>query len=187
MEVDIREAMAAEGLRRLEMSALPTGLDWHIWWNEQLARKRLGATFDPWEQGLVDSVTRLVRNQLTLARLLRYQGGAKAVIQYDSDGQVQHEATTDAGEMTREALAWFIHAVKPGQKDAPEHLHILFRAIEGCFIQQARIGLEINAIKRKGYLTLNHSATVAAPSDKEIADKGLDAFGKFTETGKERE
>jgi hypothetical protein len=34
-------------------------------------------------------------------------------------------------------------------------------------------------------LTLNHSATMRVPSERELRDKGMEAFGKFTELGEE--
>jgi hypothetical protein len=160
MQVPLHAAAAAEGLRRLEQASLPTGLEWHVWWNEW---SRHVEQKDGWERALVDSVTRLQKNQITLARMVRLEGAAKPMIQYNSDGYVWGEETRWPDDITREALVWFITQVKPAEKDAPQWAAILFKAVEGCFLQQARLGLELSAIKRRGYLTLNHSATAKQP------------------------
>jgi hypothetical protein len=155
-----RSDAVKEGLRQLELAALPTGKEWSAWWRER--RRSVEMTFG-WERAIVDAVTRLVRNNLTLARQIRLEGEAKKVIHYDSDGHVYGEETRSPAEITQEALAWFIRMVKPAQKDAPSWAETLFRAVEGCFLQQARLGLELTAIKRKGYISLNHSATAISP------------------------
>jgi len=151
---------AKEGLRQLELTALPTGKEWRMWWNE---RSRFVEMTYGWERALCDAITRLVRNQLTLARQIRMAGEAKRMIRYDSDGHVYGEETRSPDEITREALVWFIQTIKPAERDAPEWAGTLFRAVEGCYLQQARLGIELSGIRRKGYLTLNHSATAANP------------------------
>lgn len=160
MEVDLQEAAAAEGLRQLEISAFPTGSEWQYWWRE---RSQLVEMQYAWERALVDAITRMVKNNLTLARQVRLEGAAKRVVRYDSNGHVYGEESRTPADITREALVWFIAEIKPAQKDAPKWAEILFKACEGAFIQQARLGLELTAIKRKGYLTINHSATVKNP------------------------
>lgn len=160
MEVDLKEAAAAEGLRQLELAALPTSQEWNYWWRE---RSQLVEMQYPWERALVDAITRMVKNNLTLARMVRLEGAAKRVVKYDSDGHVYGEETRSPAEITKEALVWFITQIKPAQKDAPGWAEILFKGCEGAFIQQARLGLELSAIKKRGYLTLNHSATVLNP------------------------
>lgn len=182
MEVDYKEAAAAEGLRQLELSALPTGNDWQYWWRE---RSRFVEMTYGWERALVDAITRMVKNNLTLARQVRLEGAAKRVVKYDSDGHVYGEESRTPAEITKEALVWFITQIKPAQKDAPVWAEILFKGCEGAFIQQARLGLELTAIKRKGYLSVNHSATMPLPSEKEVRDKGMAAFGKFNDRGGE--
>jgi len=154
--VDQEHAAAAEGIRQLELASLPTGLEWHVWWNERKAEVEM--TYG-WERAIVDAVTRLQKQQITLARMIRLEGSAKKVIRYDSEGRINDEEMKSPAEMTREALVWFINCVKPAQRDAPAWAEILFKGVEGCYLQQARLGLELDAIKRKGYLTLNHAAT----------------------------
>lgn len=152
-----RSDAVKEGLRQLELAALPTGKEWSAWWR---ARKCTVEMTFGWERALVDAITRLVRNQLLLARQIRLTGEAGKVIRYDSEGHVHGEETRSPAEITQEALSWFITQVSPARRDAPPWAEILFRGVEGCFLQQARLGLELSAIRRKGYITLNHSATV---------------------------
>ena len=85
------------------------------------------------------------------------------MIKYDTEGHVYGEETRTPAEITREALVWFLTVIKPAEKDAPKWAEILFKGCEGAFIQQARLGLELDGIRRKGYLTLNHSATAPNP------------------------
>lgn len=155
-----REAATAEGIRQLELACLPTSLEWHTWWNEWKGSMEMTYA---WERALVDAITRLQKNQITLARQIRMEGAAKKMIRYDSEGHVYGEETRMPDEITREALVWFITQIKPTQKDAPEWAQTLFKAVEGCYLQQARLGIEQAAIKRRGYLTLNHSATAPNP------------------------
>jgi hypothetical protein len=150
------------------MAALPTSLEWQIWWNEW---SRHVEQKDGWERALVDAVSRLVRNNLTLARMIRNEGSAKAMIQYNSDGYVWGEELRMPDEITREALVWFLAKIRPTAVDEngkprpelPGWAQHLFKAVEGCYIQQARLGIEQTGVKRRGYLTLNHSATAARP------------------------
>ena len=100
-------------------------------------------------------------------------------VKYDSDGHVYGEETRWPDEITREALAWFINVINSTKRDAPAWAQQLFKAVEGCYIQQARLGLELSAVRRKGYLTLNASATKRVPSEKEVRDKGMEAFADF--------
>jgi hypothetical protein len=158
--LDGQTAAAAEGLRQLELAAFPTSLEWQTWWNEW--RRHMEMKYS-WERALVDAITRLVRNQLTLARMIRNEGKGKVMIKYNSDGHVYGEETRTPDAITREALAWYINVINPIKRDAPAWAQQLFKAVEGCYIQQARLGIEQTAIKRKGYLTLNHSATVRQP------------------------
>ena len=106
-------------------------------------------------------------------------------VKYDSDGHVYGEETRWPDEITREALAWFINVINSAKRDAPAWAQQLFKAVEGCYIQQARLGIELSAVRRKGYLTLNHSATLRVPDERELRDKGMEAFGKFAELGEE--
>src|SRR5438552_2973381 len=176
MRLSGQQAAAAEGLRQLELAALPTGKEWKTWWNEW--QHHMEMKFG-WERAIVDAVTRLIRNQLTLARMIRNAGAGRMVVKYDSDGHVYGEETRWPDAITREALAWFINVISPTKRDAPAWAQQLFKAVEGCYIQQARLGIELSAVRRKGYLTLNASATKRIPSDREIRDKGMAAFGDF--------
>lgn len=176
MRLSDQHAAAAEGLRKLELAALPTGKEWAEWW--RFHWRQMEMKFG-WERAIVDAVTRLIRNQLTLARMIRNTGAGKMVVKYDSDGHVHDEGTRWPDEITREALAWFINVINPTKRDAPAWAQQLFKAVEGCYIQQARLGIELSAVRRKGYLTLNASATKRIPSDREIRDKGMAAFGDF--------
>lgn len=185
-----REAAAAEGLRQLELACLPTSLEWKVWWNHWSREIEMKY---PWERALVDCVARLQKNQITLARQIRGEKAGKKMIQYNSEGYVWGEETRAPDEITREALVWFLSTIRPVfytkhdklQPGIPEHVGVLARAVQGCFIQQARFGLELSAVKRKGYLTINHSAKMRLPSEKELSDKGMEAFGQFAELGEE--
>lgn len=177
-----QEAAAAEGLRQLELAAFPTSLEWHTWWNVKKATMEM--TY-PWERGIIDAVTRLIRNQLTLCRQIRNEGNGKQMIKYDSDGHIYGQDAADPAEFTREGLRWYIAVIDPLKKDAPEWAQHLFKAVEGCYIQQARLGLEQSAIKRKGYLTLNASAKIPVPSERDLRDKGMAAFDQFSPMSKE--
>lgn len=176
--VNHQHAAAAEGLRQLELACLPTSLEWHVWWLEW---SRHVEQKDGWERAIVAAVTRLQKNQITLARMIRNEGAAKKMIRYNSDGYVWGEETRTAGEITREALVWFLSTIRPTafdkndtpQPGLPGWAPILFKAVQGCFLQQARFGLELDAVRKKGYLTLNHSATAPNP---EAFDE------RFTET-----
>jgi hypothetical protein len=177
-----REAATAEGIRQLELACLPTSLEWHIWWNEWVARMEMKLA---WERAIVDAVTRLQKNQITLARMVRYEGAAKKMIRYTSEGAVWGEETRSADEITREALVWFINVINPVKRDAPEWAQQLFKAVEGCYLQQARLGIELAAVKRRGYLTLNASATKRLPTEKALRDKGMAAFDSFSDSDRE--
>ena len=165
-----------ESLRALEQAALPSGKEWAWWWR---VRKRDVEMTYGWERALIDAVTRLIRNNLTLARQIRMEGEAKKVLKYDSEGHVYGESLMSSAEFTKEALVWFLQIIKPAERDAPEWAEILFKGVEGAFIQQARLGLELEGVKRKGYLTLNASATMPLPNEKDLHDKGMAAFGQF--------
>ena len=155
-----RANAAQEGLRQLELACLPTSLEWKVWFDSWRAEMEMKF---PWERAIVDAVARLQKNQITLARMIRNEGAAKKMIKYDSDGHVWGEEFKQPDEITREALVWFINVVNPTKKDAPEWAKHLFRAVEGCYLQQARLGIELAGVKKKGYLTLNHSATAPNP------------------------
>ena len=68
------EQAAREGLRALEQASLPAGKEWDYWWRE---RKQFVEMTYGWERALIDAVTRLVRNNLTLARQTRMEGGPR--------------------------------------------------------------------------------------------------------------
>jgi hypothetical protein len=176
------EAAAAAGIRQLELAALPTGKEWNYWWRE---RSRFVEMTYGWERAMVDAITRLIRNNLTLARMTRLEGEGKKMIRYDSDGAVRGEEIRSPQDITREAFAWFLQSVKPAERDAPEWAKIVFKGLEGCYLQQARLGIELTAIKRRGYLTVNASATKRVPSEREIRDKGMEAFSAFKATDSE--
>jgi hypothetical protein len=179
-----------EGIRQLELACLPTSLEWHIWfqhWKRHVEQKY------PWERALVDAVSRLQKNQITLARSIRFEGGAKKMIQYDDAGHVWGEDAKMPDEFTREALVWFLQNIRPVffgkngrfREDIPEHVEVLVKAVQGCYLQQARLGIEQTAIKKRGYLTVNASATKIAPTEKEVYDKGMEAFSTFSERDRE--
>ncbi len=155
-----QEGKVSEGLRRLEMASLPSSLEWHVWWNEWQRHMELK---EGWERAIVDAISRLQKNQITLARMIRMEGAAKKMIRYNSDGHVWGEETRSPEDITGEALAWYITQINPSKRDAPEWAQHLFRAVEGCYIQQARLGIELTGIKRLGYKTLNASATAPSP------------------------
>ena len=115
MRLSGQHAAAAEGLRQLELAALPTGKEWKTWWNEW--QHHMEMKFG-WERAIVDAVTRLIRNQLTLARMIRNAGAGRMVVKYDSDGHVYGEETRWPDAITREALAWFINVISPTKRDA---------------------------------------------------------------------
>jgi len=154
------EQAAREGIRALEQAALPTSKEWFAFWNE---RMRFVEMNYGWERAIIDAITRLVRNQLTLARQIRMEGEAKKMIRYDAEGQIHGEETRSPADITREALVWFINTVKPAQHDAPTWAETLFKGVEGCYLQQARLGLELAGIKKRGYISLNSSATAPNP------------------------
>jgi hypothetical protein len=156
-----RSKNTQDGLRQLELAALPTGKEWSAWWRHR--KNSVEMTFG-WERAIIDAVTRLVKNNLTLARQIRFANEAKNMIRYDGEGHIEGEETRWPDEITREALVWFINVVKPAQKDAPQWAEILFKAVEGCYLQQARLGLELSGVKKRGYLTLNASATAPMPN-----------------------
>lgn len=153
-----RQQARKEGQPRdLSLAAFPTGLEWHVWWNRW---ERDVEQKEPWERALIDAVTRLVRNNLTLARMVRFEGeGGKRMIRYNSEGHVWGEETRNPGDITREAFVWFLRHIKPTEKGAPAWAHILFKGVEGCYLQQSRLGNELDGIKRKGYGMVNVSAT----------------------------
>jgi len=190
-----RESAAAEGLRQLELACLPTSLEWKVWWNEWSRNVEMT---HPWQRALIDCVTRLQKNQITLARQIRSEKAGKRMIQYNSEGYVWGEETRAPDEITREALVWFLATIRPVfynakdrlQPGIPEWAGILARAVQGCFIQQARFGLELSAVKKKGYLTLNASATKRLPEgealERAVHDKGIEGVaGIFSTTDEE--
>ncbi len=167
LQLNSRGDVVREGIRQLECAALPTGLEWHVWWQEW---SRHVEQKDGWERAIVDSITRLQKNQITLARMIRNYGDP-SMLRYDSRGYVTGEESKDPAEFTREALSWFITQIRPAlvtdagqvRGGIPSWASILCRSVEGAYLQQARLGLELSAIRRKGYLTVNHSATVRNP------------------------
>jgi hypothetical protein len=182
-----------EGFRQLELATLPTSKEWNYWWRVRERERRLGGIVFGWERALTDAVTRLVRNNLTLSRITRLEGEAKRVFQYDTDGHVYGEDSKSPLEFTREALIWFLQVVKPTAFDPvtgvrrpemPEEFELIFKAVEGCYLQQARLGIELTGIKKRGYLTINHSATI--PNPESIDPKtGIPEQTTFRETGME--
>ena len=181
-----------ESIRQLELSTLPTSKEWNYWWRVRSREMREGGMSYGWERALIDAVTRLVRNNLTLSRLIRLEGEAKRVFQYDNEGHVSGEESKSPLEFTREALVWFLRVVKPTAFDPetgvrrpemPEEFELLYKAVEGCYLQQARLGIELTGIKKRGYLTINHSATVKNP---ESLDKnGVPEQTHFAQDGME--
>ncbi len=188
-----RESAVKDGLRALELASFPTSIEWNIWW--RLHRRRImdGETTG-WERALADGIGRMMDNQLTIARMIRAEGEGKAMIRYNPDGQIIGEEMRTSEEITREAFVWWLNEPrvallidgtdnpKPG---IPPWAATLAKAVEGCYIQQCRLGIELSAIKAKGYLTVNASATKSLPTDKEIRDEGMAAFGKFSERDRE--
>ena len=188
-----RGQVVQDGIRALEKAAFPTGVEWNIWWREH-ARRVDEHTASGWEIALAHGVGRLMDNQLALARLIRLEGGAKDMIRYNDAGQVHGEELRAADDITREAFNWWLHSPRPALlKDGtdapvpgvPGWAAVLAKAVEGCYIQQCRLGIELTAIKRKGYLTLNASATKPLPTDKALRDDGMAAFGSFKDSDRE--
>src|SRR6267142_292051 len=104
-----------EGIRALEQACLPSSLEWHTWW---LVWQREVEQKDGWERALVDAVSRLQKNQITLARMVRNEGEGKKMIKYNSDGYVWGEELRLPDEITKEALVWFITQIRPTQNTA---------------------------------------------------------------------
>lgn len=170
MRVDNGE-LKKDALRALEKAAFPTAVEWAYYW--RVWSRRLEEEYvDGWERALMDGVGHLMDNQLTLARMIRLEGAAKPMIRYNPEGYVSGEEERAAEDITRDAFNWWLHMARPAllkdgtdqpKPGVPEHAVILAKSIEGCFIQQCRLGIELTGIKRKGYLTLNHSATEKNP------------------------
>jgi len=188
-----RGELVKDGLRALELAAFPTSVEWNIWWRLHRRRIEDGETTG-WEKAIAHAVGRLMDNQLTLARQIRMEGGAKQMIRYNSDGQISGEEMRSAEDITREAFMWWLNVprailLKDGtdkpQPGVPDWASTMAKAIEGCYIQQCRIGREITAIKKNGYLTLNASATAPLPTEQALADKGMAAFSSFSDRDKE--
>ena len=188
-----RSEAAQQGLRALEKASLPTAKEWYVWWKLRQARLAEEGTTG-WEQGLVDGVGHLMDNQLTVARMIRCEGEGKQMIRYDSEGRISGEELRSPDEITREAFMWWLNGprnallVEGSDRTAPgvpDWAGTMAKAIEGCFIQQCRIGLELNGIKKKGYLTVNASATKPLPTEAAIRDKGMEAFGSFSDRDRE--
>lgn len=182
-----------DGLRALEKAAFPTSVEWNIWWRLHRRRIASGETTG-WERALADGIGRLMDNQLTIARMIRAEGEGKQMIRYNPDGQVIGEETRSPDEITREAFVWWLNMARPAllvdgtttcKPGVPDWAGTLAQAVEGCYIQQCRIGIELAGIKAKGYLTVNASATKPLPTDKEIRDEGMAAFGKFSDRDRE--
>lgn len=181
-----------DGLRALEKASFPTAIEWDIWWRHHRRRLEAGEA-SGWERALAHGIGRLMDTQLTLARIIRLEGEAKQMIRYNSDGQVYGEESKPADVFTREAFVWWLTQARPvlltdddqAQPGIPEWAATLAQAVGGAYIQQCRLGLEVAAVKRQGYLTVNASATRPAPTDQEIRDEGMNAFGKFTERDRE--
>jgi hypothetical protein len=167
-----RPDVAQEGLRALEKASFPTGVEWNIWWREHRRRIEDGVATG-WERALADGIGRLMDNQLTLARMIRLEDTAKMAIRYDSEGRISGEEVREADDITREAFMWWLNVARPALlkdgTDKPAHGYVpewaatLAKAVEGCYIQQCRLGIELTGLKRKGYITLNHSATSPNP------------------------
>lgn len=187
------QSAVKEGLRALEKAAFPTGVEWNMWWREHNQRVA-EHTADGWEVALAHAVGRLFDNQLTLARMIRLEGGARDMIRYDSNGRVSGEETRAAEDVTREAFMWWLNMARPsllvdgkpeGVPGVPDWAVVLARGVEGCFIQQCRLGIEVTAIKKKGYLTVNASATKHMPTTEALLDKGMEAFSSFSDRDRE--
>jgi hypothetical protein len=191
---DGTQSATAEGLRALEKAALPTAREWMVWWKLR-ERRLMDEGTSGWESALVDGLGHLMDNQLALARRVRLEGAGKAMIRYDSEGRVSGEEMREAEDVTREAFCWWLDGgarealLKPGTDDTqpgvPEWAGVMAKAIEGCFIQQCRLGIEMTGLKKKGYLVVNASATKSLPTDREIRDEGMAAFGKIGEHDRE--
>lgn len=187
------ESAVKDGLRALELASFPTSIEWNIWW--RLHRRRIqDGESTGWERALADGVGRLMDNQLTIARMIRAEGEGKAMIRYNPDGQVIGEEMRTPDEITREAFVWWLNMARPAllvdgttdpQPGVPSWAGTLAQAVEGCYIQQCRIGIELGAIKAKGYLTVNASATKSLPTEKAIRDKGMEAFASFSDRDRE--
>lgn len=189
-----RGEVVKDGLRALELAAFPTAVEWNIWWREHARRIEDGESTG-WEKALAHGIGRLMDNQLTLARMIRFAGEGKQMIRYNPDGQIVGEETREPDDITREAFGWWLNG---GARDAllregtdkptvgvPAWAAVLAKAVEGCFIQQCRLGIELSNIKKKGYITLNASATKPLPTEAAIADKGMEAFGSFSDRDRE--
>lgn len=182
-----------ESLRALEKASFPTGVEWNIWWRHW--RRRLDEqSVSGWEHAIVDGVGKLMDNQLLLARMIRLEGDAKQMMRYNSEGQVIGEENREPEDITREAFNWWLHMARPAllkdgtleaQPGVPEWATTLAQAVEGCYIQQCRLGIELTSIKRKGYLTINASATKTLPTDKTLHDHGMAALGSFKDSDRE--
>jgi hypothetical protein len=190
---DGRQSAVHDGLRSLELAAFPTSVEWHIWWKLHRHRIATGESTG-WERALADGIGRLMDNQLTVSRLIRAEGEGKQMIRYNPDGQVIGEELRSPDEVTREAFVWWLNMARPAllkdgttdlQPGVPPWAGTLATAVEGCFIQQCRLGIELTGIKAKGYLTVNASATKPLPTEKEIRDDGMAAFGKFSDRDRE--
>lgn len=188
------QSAVQDGIRALEKASFPTSSEWNYWWRVHKRRIADGEA-SGWEKALGHSIGRLMDNQLTLARMIRLEGEGKQMIRYNPDGQVIGEETRSPAEITKEAFAWWLNGgardalLKEGTNDAvagvPPWAATLAKAVEGCYIQQCRLGLELEGIKAKGYLTLNASATKALPTEKALADNGLAALGSFKDSDRE--
>lgn len=193
MRVDERGELTKDGLRALEKAAFPTSVEWRVWWI--LHRRRIeDGEASGWERALADSVGHLMDNQLTLARMIRLEGGAKQMIRYNAEGFVSGEEMREAEDITRDAFNWWLNMARPGllkdgtdkpKEGVPDWGATLAKAVEGCFIQQCRLGIELSAIKKKGYLTVNASATKPLPTERALADQGMAALSSFSDRDRE--
>jgi len=186
------QSAVQDGLRALEKASFPTAIEWNVWWRLHRRRIETGETTG-WEKALAHGIGRLMDTQVTLARIIRSEGDAKDMIRYNSDGHVYGEETKPADEFTREAFIWWLSQARPTllndddspKPGIPDWAATLAQAVGGCYIQQCRLGLEIAAIKKKGYLTVNASASKALPTEQALRDKGMAALGSFSDRDRE--
>lgn len=188
-----RGEVVKDGLRALEKASFPTAVEWNIWWREH-NRRVADQTADGWETALGHAVGRLFDNQLTLARMIRLEGGAKQMIRYDADGQIFGEENRSAEDITREAFMWWLTQARPSllvdgtdraKPGVPDWARVLAKGVEGSYIQQCRLGIELTAIKKKGYLTVNASATKPLPTERALHDMGMEALSSFSDRDRE--
>jgi hypothetical protein len=177
----------------LEKAAFPTSVEWITWWAYH--RRRVSrCESSGWERALADAIGRLMDNQLTLSRQIRLEGEGKAMIRYNADGYVSGEEERSPDDITRDAFNWWLNMGRPAllvdgtdraKPEVPAWAATLAKAVEGCYIQQCRLGIELTGIKAKGYLTLNASSTKALPTEKALRDQGMAAHASFKDSDRE--